>query len=205
MSLSPLQVMGGVMNRAVTTLFSLGILALGASAQAPPAKSETKPDWANLIPSIRVALKETFPQVRIEETYKIGIVQVADITGDRIPEALISLGVVGAYTDYVTLVQMAGGKPVVARFKQKDGKVAPSIFLQGASVRHSQAVKMLPEKHAIYSAASRTDDDMRIRSCSAAAYQWNAATRTFDWSKTLSKQITESYCRALRAQTAPRQ
>ncbi|HEX3354178.1 MAG TPA: hypothetical protein VHS34_15265 [Terriglobales bacterium] len=149
----------------------------------------------NLIADIRIALKQAFPGEGVEEHYKIRITETADITGDGVPEALVYLGTGGAYTDELTLMRVKNGKPVVARFKQKKGGVSPLIFLSGSSVRHQESVKMLPDRRAIYSMSSETDDSGRKAKCGVVAYEWTAETQTFDWNRSLSGQLTESNCR----------
>jgi len=107
-------------------------------------------NWESLIPAIRTVIGSTSLGVYVEESRPLSIVQKNDITGDGIPEALVDLGSGGAYTSYLTLMRIENNKPVIAQFKQKDGKISPLMFLYGASVMHSEYVEMLPEKNAIY-------------------------------------------------------
>jgi len=96
-------------------------------------------DWRTLIPSIRRVLKQEFrDQVDIESNYQIRVLETADITGDGVPEAVVTLGVVGASSDCVTLVRLDGGRPRVARFRDWKGKVFTVVFPEGASAMHGQ-------------------------------------------------------------------
>ncbi len=135
-----------------------------------------------------------YPNERIEENYQVRIVETADITGDGIPEAIVYLGEGGAYTDYVTVMRIEEGKAVVALFKEANGKVSTRIFLQGASVRHGESVRMLPDKKAIYSMSTSPDDYGREDTCGVGAYHWDAQRRIFVWNKLLSKQIAKTEC-----------
>lgn len=166
---------------------------------ASPSTTETsKPvDWKNLVPIIQTMIGPTFLGVRVGES-PISIWQTSDITGDSVPEALVYLGQGGAYTTYLTLMRIENGKPVVAQFKQKDGKISPLIFLDGASVMNGESVVMLPEKNAIYaghwSKVVGGEPYGGLSNCKVEAYQWNSQTRIFDFSQTLSNEIRPGYC-----------
>jgi hypothetical protein len=156
-------------------------------------------DWEGLIPAIEPVLQKAFSggDVHVGEPRPIGIYAKADLTGDGIEEALVSLGTGGAYTDFLTLMRMDNGKPVLARYKSKDGKPCCELIMTGASVRHGFGVKLLPEQHAIYFGSTTTDDSGKMDSCSVAAYQWNPHTKTFDLNRRLSKTVEKDYCRSL--------
>jgi len=168
-----------------------------------PKPEDMKRYWQALVPSLPSALKQAFPNQPIEEDYQVRIVETADITGDGVPEAVVYLGVGGAYTDYVTVMRIEEGKAVVALFKEANGKVSTSIFLQGASVRHGESARMLPDKKAIYSMSTSTDDYGREDRCGVAAYQWDAHRRIFISNMLLSKQIAKSNCPKRGTQAGP--
>jgi len=167
----------------------LAVLAMGTGAQ-PPAV-----EWKRMIPDIRTVLQKTFPNERIEEHYPITIVATGDITGDSVPEALVTLGDGGAYTDEVTLVRMEGHNPVAAVFRQKDSKVSSMVFAQGSSVRHGETVEMKPERQAVYAGHWSTDDAGKLNGCYVEAYRWHAKTRTFNFNEMLSGEIGREFCR----------
>lgn len=155
-------------------------------------------DWENLIPAIKTVIGPTFLGVRVEEYYSLSIFSKNDITGDGVPEALVNLGSGGAYTSYLTLIRVENDTPVVAQFKQKDGKVSPLIFLAGASVMNGESVVMIPDKNAIYaghwSRAVKGTPFGSLTDCRVEAYQWNSQTKTFDFSSTLSNDVRPSFC-----------
>ena len=172
-----------------------------------PKPEDMKRYWQALVPSLPSALKQAFPNERINErvegNYPVRIVETADITGDGVPEALVYLGGGGAYTDYVTVMRIEEGKAVVALFKEANGKVSAQIFLQGASARHGESVRVLPGQKAIYSMSTSTDDYGREDTCGVAAYRWDAHRRIFISNMLLSKQIAKSNCPKRGTQAGP--
>jgi len=163
------------------------------TAPQPPLKPV---NWESLIPAIRTVIGPTFLGVRVEESEPLSIFQKNDITGDGIPEALVNLGSGGAYTSYLTLMRIENNKPVIAQFKQKDGKISPLIFLYGASVMNSENVEMLPEKNAIYafhlSRSNNENSSDILTKCTIEAYKWNSQTKNFDFSLSLTKELEAS-------------
>lgn len=171
-----------------------------APAPAPtstqPAPQNPKPvNWDDLIPEIRKVLAPAFMDVKIEQSSPISIFQTGDITGDGIPEALVYLGSGGAYTSYLTLMMLdENGKPVAAKFKQKNGKISTLLFLAGASVKNGQSAALAPEKKAVYSGSWRIDDSGKLAACGINAYQWNGQTKIFEFNSALSKEIKPDFC-----------
>ena len=153
-------------------------------------------DWESLIPAIEPVLQKSLSgSANVGERYPISIRAKADLTGDGTEEALVYLGDGGSSTDFLTLMRIEGGKPVLARYKGKDGKPCCELIVEGSSVRHSAGVKLLPGVHTIYFGSSTTDDSLRIDTCAVSAYRWNARTKTFDFNKLLSKKVKKDYCR----------
>jgi hypothetical protein len=143
-----------------------------------------------MIPAIRETLKAESlrnPEVQgVEEHYSIGIRQIADLTGDGVPEALVYLGTGGASTDEMMLMRIRDGKPVFAVFRGRSGKASSMTFLEGASVMHTDSVELLPQEHAVYSihysfAGLNPDGVQKVHECSGEAYQWNPHMSTFDY------------------------
>jgi len=142
-------------------------------------------DWRTMLPSVRRALKDEF--VDIEQDYPIHVLETADITGDGVPEAVVNVGVVGASSDWVTLMRLDGGRPRVARFRDWKGKVFTLVFPEGASATHGQNVELLPAQHAIAFSTYSRDSEETVAACCDSVFKWNAKARTFDWDGTLSK------------------
>jgi len=180
----------GCYTRLTPSMLVLLLVAALAHQTAKPV------DWQAMIPIVRSVLKND-PEFRgIEQPYySIGIRRTADITGDGVPEALVYLGTGGASTDEMTIMRIENGEPVVARFRGRDGKVSSMVFLEGASVMHTDGVEMLPEQHAVYSLHYNYGSNGKLRECTGEAYQWNPDTKVFDYNYRLGKKLTEDACR----------
>lgn len=152
-------------------------------------------DWNSLIPSMRTVLKQAFPNEGIEDMHSIGVYKKVDITSDGISEALVNLGTGGATTGFLTLMRIENNKPVVALFKQKDGKVSHLIFSAGSggSGRYGSTVEMLENKNAVYSAGYSKYGES-TDSCLVEAYKWNSQTKIFEYNANLSNEIQQTYC-----------
>lgn len=158
-----------------------------------------KTKWRALIPAIEGVLAlhgYTCPGQRMQ----VGIVDAADVAGTSV--ALVGFCQGGAYTDWAVAMQLEGGQPVFARFRNAKGKIADLRFAQGASVMHGKDVKLAPEKHAIYDIAWDNDGmksatSMRLKRCRVEAYVWTPKVGTFDYDTKLTNQTTRTYCRAL--------
>lgn len=153
-------------------------------------------DWESLLPSMRTALKQAFPNERIEESRSISIYKKVDVTGDGIPEVLVNLGTGGATTDLVTSMRIENDKPIAPLFKQKDGKISILLFSAGAggSGRYGSTAEMLANKNAIYS-ASYSKYGESADYCRAEAYQWNSQTKIFEYNIGLSNEVQQDYCK----------
>jgi len=184
--------------------------------QTPPANTPTqqtspitspkptpKPvNWESLIPDIKITLQQVFPE-RIFRDENIRIYTKGDITGDGIPEALVQIGC-GATTCELVLMRIENNKPVVARFKQKDGKISYIGFSEGAggAGRYGSGTKLIEDKNAIYfthhSAYNKNSD-----SCGTEVYQWNSQTKIFEFNISLSNEAGQDYCSKICSETAP--
>ncbi len=93
------------------------------------------------------------------------------------------------------VMRIENGEPVVARFRGRNGKVSSMVFLDGASVMHTDGVEMLPEQHAVYSLHYNYGSNGKLRECTGEAYQWNPDTKLFDYKHRLGKKLTRDTCR----------
>jgi hypothetical protein len=101
----------------------------------------------------------------------------------------------------MTVMRIEDGKPVVALFRGRDGKVSSTEFLEGASVMQGATVKLDATEHAVFSAYwGMKSDGTKVASCGGEAYQWNAAPKRFDYNGRLSERLTKDFCRKIRAQ-----
>lgn len=165
------------------------------STASPTKSSSPSPvsvSWQSQIPAIKKSLGTVFLDVRVGGITPVSIFEEKDITGDGVPEALVDLGEGGAYTTTLTLMRMEQGKPVPAKFKQRDGKVASLVFLEGSSVRNGESVNLVSDTQTIYSSAWGADGEGTLSSCEVAAYTWNAGTKVFEFNASLSQEIMKS-------------
>lgn len=154
-------------------------------------------DWNNMMPAVRSVLETQFPG-EVERYYSVGILRpghIADITGDGIPEALVWLGTGGASTSELALMRIEDNKPVVALFKDRQGKTGPMLFLEGASVMHSDGVDLLPNEHALFHFYFEYTGDGKLGPCGGEAYRCNPHTKTFDYDSRLSGRLVQNACR----------
>ena len=171
------------------------VLALLAAAALELDASQTEVDWKRLMPAIETLVKR---DLRSDTRYPVQIVHTVDITGDGVPEALVNTGDGGAYTDYLTLIRVEGNKPVLARFKEKDGSVRTKLFAKGSSVMHGETVETLPEKRALYVGHWDMDaSGQQLATCTVEAYRWNSHSSTFDYNGVLGLSLKDGFCRRI--------
>lgn len=178
-------------------LISVSIIRAQTSGGSRPAKNP-QPDWESMLPAIREVFKNEAaldPNFGAAGTrYPAAVSKTADVTGDGVPEALIDLGIGGAYTDELTVMRLEENKPVLAVFKLRDGKISPTVFPSGASVMHGAAVDLLPQEHAVYSMHYDYAGNGKLQQCTGEAYRWNRRSQTFDYASVLTKKLTKSAC-----------
>jgi len=144
---------------------------------------------------IRDAVGKNFMEIKTEQSGEFAVYKKADITGDGIEEAVVSLGSGGAYTSYYALMQSIDGTPRLARFKHKNGDIGNVMFLEGASVSHGISFELVPSKQAIYSESWALDPmNTDTIECEIEAYQWNETTSLFEYSQALGDSATGLYC-----------
>jgi hypothetical protein len=180
---------------------ALVVLALFASLPGQGPRAPKQPNtnvatWQALLPAIQEALNRQKPQC--PRIWQAGVIDAADFEGG-LSVALVDNCDGGAYTDSITVMQLQKGKPAVARFRSRDGKIAEVGFLQGSSVMHSVDVQLVPDKNAIYDIHSDNGPNGRLAGCVVTAYVWNGRSGTFDWSRSLTRQATRDYCHSLRS------
>ena len=168
--------------------------ARGSPAQEKQESTAQTVDWRALTAKSEAALGSEFQACDKNHRW-IDIVQTADVTGDGIRDALIEYCHMGAYTSDVVLMRMERGNPVLARFRDKSGKIVPVGFTRGASVMHGETAKLFPEKHAVCAFHWDWDNDAeRLATCTVEAYVWIPKTETFDEDEGLSKEIAQRNC-----------
>lgn len=152
-----------------------------------------KEKWHKAIPKIRAILIKQFGESEIERDYKLGIDEISDLTGSGNSEALIYLGTGGAYTSTYVLMSLEKGEPAFMKFKLENGKIDVPVFLGGSSVMNSEIIEMLPAKHAISATHCSADVKVELYNCSVEYYQYNPATKLFEYDAKLSKAFRRAF------------
>jgi len=171
-----------------------GTLLLGGLGVFAQRMGPVTPEWTAVLPVVRETVGKEFPMPESPNPVKIST--TADVTGDGTPEALIDLGCCGAYTDDMTVMRMEDGKPVLALFRGKDGKVSTMLFSDGASVMHGAAVQMIRTEHAVFSAVwNMNDDGTKMHDCGGEAFRWDTTTKVFTFDQRLSAKLSREFCK----------
>jgi hypothetical protein len=148
--------------------------------------------WLNLQSEIEAELARHQMVCETGSNWKVRVADVADITGDGVAEAAIDWCNGGAYTDWLILMRLEGGRPVLAR-SGRNGLYSYIELASGSSVRHSASYEFHPEQKAIYSIAldigAWTEKSVaKDVTAHVDVLVWNQKTKTFDWDRKLSQQ-----------------
>lgn len=112
------------------------------------------------------------------------------------PEAIVGLGTGGASTEEVTVMRIENGEPVLAIFRNRDGRLSPRDFAIGASVMHTDNLELLPQDRAVYATHyNYNSSDGKLHECGGEAYRWNAHSKTFDYNSSMTRKLTKRTCR----------
>lgn len=150
-----------------------------------------------MMPAVRSVLEHQYPEAARRGASPVGILRpdhIADITGDGISEAFVTFGTGGASTSPLTLMRIEDGKPVVALFKDRHGKIQSIGFLEGASVMHTDTVEMLPKAHAVFYLHYQYRANGPLGSCDGESYRWDSRSKTFNYDARLSRELTRDAC-----------
>jgi len=165
-----------------------------ASVGAPKSLAE----WRAMAAALEDTIETEFPNFReVAKQHAAGIVRVADVIGDGIPVALVYLGTGGAYTDELCVMRFSDGKPAVALFKDRAGKLSELTFAEGASVMNRVSIELLPEEHSVYSMESGYGNSGKLSRCTGQAYKWNGRSQLFEFNLSLTKRMTRKKCAEL--------
>ncbi len=191
-------------RRLKTVVVFLTFSSLIAPAQVP-LPSQHKRDialWGNLLPKVEAELARHQMVCDSARNLKVRVAAVADLTGDGVPEAVINWCNGGAYTDWLILMRLENGRPVLARSRE-NGKYSSIGIAYGTSAMHSAGYEFHPEQHAIYTfeldiggwtepSVAREPSVAKEITAHVKVYVWNPKTKTFDWNRKLSKQESDA-------------
>jgi hypothetical protein len=175
---------------------ALVVIPGGVGSQQPKQPSPEVAAWDARLPSIRETLNREGLRCPYQP-WQVSIIDAAEFA--RGPSvALVDYCGGGAYTDSITAMLLQNGTPILARFRSIDGAIANGDFVQGASVMHTADVRLMPREHVVYDIHNDTDGGTRLLSCAVNAFVWSPNSRTFEWSRAVTRQATRDYCRNVR-------
>jgi hypothetical protein len=169
-----------------------GLWMLGCTAAFGSDNPPAAVDWTTVLPAVQSVVRHVFPMESANAHYPPSISVTADLTGNGGSVALVNLGS-GGYTDDLTVMRLEGGAPVAARFRGKDDKITPMVFMSGLSDNKGTAVELMPKDHAVFS-GHWTVSGVKLKNCKGEAYQWDATAKNFKLDKKLSKSMTKEFC-----------
>ena len=162
-----------------------GIWMLGCAGAFGADPAPAAVDWKAMLPAVQRAVRQQFPKEAANAHYAPSITRTADLTGTGGSEALVNLGS-GGYTDDMTVMRLEGGTPVAARFRGRDDKISPMVFM-------GEVVELVQKDHAVFS-GHWTVNGPKLKECRGEAYQWDAKAKDFGFDKKLSKTMTREFC-----------
>ena len=152
--------------------------------------------WEKLQPSIEAELARHQMVCDPANNWKVRVAKAVDLTGDGVPEAAIDWCNGGAYTDWLILMRIEQGRPVLARSREH-GRYRYIELADGSSAMHSAGYEFHPEQHAVYNIELDIVDwtekgEAKDVTARVSVYVWNPKTKTFDWNRRLSMQESEA-------------
>jgi len=154
-------------------------------------------DWNAKLPLVQVAVRHSFPRVAAQAHYPASISKTTDVA-PGVPVALVDLGT-GGYTEEMTVMRLEGDNPVAARFRDRDEKIGPMVFLSGMSENKGEAVELVPNDHVVF-AGHWVVNGLKLKKCGGEAYQWDASAKNFGFEKKLTKSMTREFCQKVEGQ-----
>jgi hypothetical protein len=152
--------------------------------------------WKRMLPEVRKILKEGGFEDVVRLSDEPILLKTGLITGDGITAALIELGGLGASTEGATLIRIEHGKPVLARFQEKDGRVTDGkLFVLGSGVLHDDEVSLLPAQRALVTLTTTGDSTSEEKStCKVELFQWAPRSGMFVWNRRLTEERQSREC-----------
>lgn len=143
--------------------------------------------------TLLLTLKEAFRDLHVGELYEPFVERVVYVNGaSSKPVAVVDMGTGGAYVEYYTICLPTNGHLQVANFKDKDGKVAPLFFDEGASIKHEAKLSTFDDgkgNFILYQSIIDKNDLGKIDNITVEAYKWNEEKKLFEYSEELSENI----------------
>lgn len=155
--------------------------------------------WYNYTRKIRSLFDTHFMGIRIGADRPVSIQDTFDITGDSIPEALVSLGTKQSYIGYHTLIRADQTRMVQpALFTYKNGQTGHVLFLEGSSPIDGMQIIASSSIQSIISAHWNIDafDPQKIE-CEFDVYTWSASSSMFVFNTAMSGIANHETCQTI--------
>ncbi|MEK9166184.1 MAG: hypothetical protein AAB846_00435 [Patescibacteria group bacterium] len=181
---TPLWVNFGALSAKISALFDHESPAQNEAH--PPPVVEKKPSKETLRAKVNELLKkegDILPGTQAE------IIGVLDLNNDGVWEVVVTAEAGGAYTMLFAVMEYRGGKVALLNLVDRDGEQKKARFLDGSSVRHANAFKILNDKRdkAYVQLTGESDDTGAGWTWDIAAYSWSRGA--FRYNRTLSEKI----------------
>ncbi len=141
-----------------------------------------------------------YPDIWFEKDFGLSLSKTLDLTGDGIPEAIISGN--GGNNSISFILRMENGKPLVTKMKQKNGSIVPIQLLELGRISGSMSYGILPSNDGFYTTAfvRKTDNenDEGELVCDREminAYVWKPSSRLFEWDANLTAKYISEVCK----------
>ena len=176
-----------------------GMWVVGCAGVLAAMDAPQQVDWRTMLPMVQLAVRHEFPKVAAQAHYPPSISKTADVA-PGVQVALVDLGT-GGYTEEMTVMRLVGATPVAARFKGKDDKIAPMVFLLGTEEGRGDSVELVEKDHVVFSGHWATKG--KKLKCGGAAYQWDDVAKNFRYEKKLTKSMSKEFCEKVAGPTVP--
>ncbi len=176
------------MRRGITLagMWMVGCAGVLAATDAPLQQV----DWKTMLPMVQLAVRHEFPREAAQAHYGASITKTADVA-PGVQVALVDLGS-GGYTAEMTVMRLEGTTPVAARFKGRDEKIAPKVFLSGTEEGKGASVDLVPKDHLVF--AGHWQMKGKKLKCGGEAYEWDATAKNFRYAKKQTKSLSKEFC-----------
>lgn len=196
-----MRILFGVLATGVVLVSGAGSVYPQRAASNQRSNVISNADWKRIAPAVSRLIQAEGIKLPSGGFSEPGLMESAYMTGDHIATAIVDLGSEGASTDAVVVIRIEQGKPMLTRFLRRNGSVATKdLFLDGASVMHSDEVRLLAEQSAVYTLSTTQDEDgKQMKTCKVDAYRWRSAAQAFVVDYKLAGQLRQRFCGSAKA------
>lgn len=152
--------------------------------------------WDELLPKIQVTLSSLFSakKLTLPTLLPKDIGQIVDINGDGETEAVFEIQTEANPLTYITILTKNGESAETVKVKNDKGKTENFFASKGTLNKTTTDFMLLAQDRSFYT-TSRTQKEGEIsETCIVQLYQWNQATKLFEYNKILSDVAKQNVC-----------